>query len=197
VLKLVVLLLLPVLAAPAQVAVLQIQVIEGEGTVHTPGARNSRPLTVQITDETGKPVSGAAVTFHLPEDGPGGIFANALRTDVQTTDGRGRAAIRSFQANRISGPFQIRIVASKEQARAGTVSFQYIGESKGGAAAPASASAKASHQKRWLMLAAVAGGGAIGAAMAGRSGRSTTMTAPAPTVPAFGIGSPAISVGHP
>ena len=49
--------------ALAQVAILQIRVIEGEGAVHLPGSRSSRPITVEITEETGKPVAGAAVSF--------------------------------------------------------------------------------------------------------------------------------------
>ncbi len=73
-------------AAPGQVAILQIRVIEGEGAVHLPGARSSRPIAVEITDETGRPVAGAAVSFHLPEDGPGGAFVNGLRTEVVITD---------------------------------------------------------------------------------------------------------------
>jgi hypothetical protein len=57
-------------AAPAlaQVAILQIRVIEGEGAVHQPASRSARPITVEITEETGKPVAGAAVSFHLPEE---------------------------------------------------------------------------------------------------------------------------------
>src|SRR5262245_13641328 len=111
-----------------QVAILQITVVEGEGVVHVPGSRSSRPLTVEITEETGKPVADASVSFHIPEDGPGGTFPNGLRTAVATTDARGRATVRGLQTNRNPGRFQIRIFASKEQARAGTVSFQYIGE---------------------------------------------------------------------
>src|ERR1041384_1214450 len=120
--------------SPAQVAILHITVVEGDGAVHVPGSRSSRPLTVEITDEIGKPVADAAVTFHLPDDGPGGAFPSGLRTAVVTTDLRGRATLRGFQVNRNPGRFQIRIFASKEQARAGTVSFQYIAEAGSGAA---------------------------------------------------------------
>ena len=123
--------LLWVAPALAQVAILQIRVIEGEGAVHLPGSRSTRPITVEITEETGKPVAGAAVSFHLPEDGPGGAFVNGLRTEVVVTDAHGRASLHGLLANRIPGRFQIRILASKEQARAGTVSFQYVAEPTG------------------------------------------------------------------
>jgi hypothetical protein len=184
--------------ATAQVAILQIQVVEGEGAVHAPGSRSARPLTVQVTDETGKPVEGAAVSFHLPEDGPAGTFANGLRTDVVTTDSHGRASLHGLQLNRISGRFQIRIVASKEQARAGTVSFQYIAEAKSGAAAVK----PGGHGRgKWIALAALAGGGAVaGILVAGRSsGGAPAGPAAVPALPAplLTIGAPSITVGKP
>jgi hypothetical protein len=186
--------------ATAQVAILQIQVIEGEGAVHAPGARSLRPLTVEITDETGKPVEGAAVSFHLPEDGPGGVFANGLRTQVQTTDSRGRATVRGLELNRAPGRFEIRIVASKEQARAGTVSLQYIAEPKGAAPRPAArtASGAARGRGKWIAVAAAVSGGAVAGVLASRSGGGA---ASQPGTPAQGnppaIGTPVITVGKP
>ncbi len=115
----------------AQVAVLQIKVIDGEAAVHPPGVRVAHPITVEVTDETGRPVAGAAVSFQLPPDGPSGLFSNGLRTDLVLTDAAGRAAIHSVQLNRTGGPFRIRITAVKEQARAGLISMQYIAEGGG------------------------------------------------------------------
>src|SRR5262249_62320193 len=92
-------------AALAQTAILQVQVIEGEGTVHAPGARAARPLIVGVTDETGKPVAGAAVGFHVPDEGPGGVFTNGLHTEVVTSDEKGRASLRGLQMNRTPGRF--------------------------------------------------------------------------------------------
>src|SRR5436190_9360824 len=135
--------------AIAQVAILQIQVLEGDGAVHAPGSRSSRPLIVAITDETGRPVSGAAVSFHLPEEGPGGAFANGLHTDVAVTDAQGRVALHGLQVNRVPGRFQIRVIANKEQARAGVMSSQYVAELHSGAAA---AGAPRSHA-RWIAVA--------------------------------------------
>ena len=119
-------------AAMAQIAVLQIKVLEGEGAVHPAGARIVRPLTVEVTDENGHPVAGAAVSFQLPPEGPGGLFSNGLRTDLVLTDASGRASIHSVHLNRTSGQFRIRITAVKEQARAGVVSTQFIGENRDG-----------------------------------------------------------------
>jgi hypothetical protein len=189
--------------ASAQVAILQIQVVEGEGSVHVPGARTNRSITVEVTDETGKPVAGAAVSFHLPEDGPGGAFVNGLRTDIAMTDARGRASVRTFQANRLPGRFQLRIVASKEQARAGTVSFQYIGEVAGGstAVAPRTATATsggARSNRKWYAIAAVVAGGAVAGALASRGSSAPVVVTPVtPPPPTLTIGVPSISVGKP
>jgi hypothetical protein len=182
--------------APAQVAILQIRVIAGEGAVHLPGSRSTRPITVEITEETGKPVPGAAVSFHLPEDGPGGAFVNGLRTEVVITDGSGHASLHGLLANRIPGRFQIRILASKEQARAGTVSFQYVAEPKGGAAA---ASGAAAGRRKWVALAAVVAGGAVAsiAFTRGSAASPAAVVPSAPVPPALSIGTPSISVGKP
>ena len=191
------------LTATAQVAILHIRVMEGEGAVNAPGSRSTRPFSIEVTDETGKPVEGSAVSFHLPEDGPGGTFANGLRTDVILTDARGRATLHTLQLNRTPGRFEIRIVASKEQARAGTLSFQYIAGPKSGTA---TATKKAPWLSRgavkWVALAALAGGAAVaGAVLAGRSGSAVSSAAvPAGTGTTsigISIGAPSITVGKP
>jgi hypothetical protein len=182
--------------ATAQVAILQIQIIDGEGGVHPPGARGTRPLTVEITDETGRPVPRAAVSFHLPDEGPGGVFANGLRTDVATTDERGRASLRGWQLNRMPGRFQIRITASKEQATAGVVSFQYITEPPGGASAKTATASGESHSHvKWLALLALVAGGAAAGVVVARRGAPTP--ANAASTPSLSIGEPTITVGKP
>lgn len=151
---------------------------------------------MEVTDETGRPVARAAVSFHLPDDGPGGTFFNGLRTDVVITDERGRASLRGWQLNRTPGRFQIRITASKEQATAGLVSFQYIAEPAGGAAGQtAKAAPVGSHSHaKWLAIVALAGGGAAAGVVAGR--RSST-PANAASAPSVSIGAPTITVGKP
>lgn len=184
------------LTAHAQVAILQIQVTGGEGSVHAPGTRDARPIAVEVTDETGRPVEGAAVSFHLPDQGPSGSFVNGLRTEVAVTDERGRAVVRAIEFNRVPGRFEIRIVASKEQARAGTVSFQYIaGTAASGAVATARATSRWHPRKKWLVVAAAVGVGAAGGTLAlsrsSSSGQAVTST------PVLSIGTPSVTVGKP
>jgi hypothetical protein len=191
--------------ATAQVATLQIQIIEGEGGVHRPGSRSARLLTVEVSDETGRPVPNAVVSFHLPEEGPSGVFPNGLRTEVVTGDERGRASLRRLRWNRTAGRLQIRIIASKEQARAGIVSFQYITEGGGSAAEARSRSTAdkpapkiSRHRGRWITVIALVGGGAVAGALATRGGSApTAQTAAAISTPAVTIGNPTITVGKP
>lgn len=184
--------------ADCQTATLQIRVVEGEGAVHPAGTRNTLPLTIQVTDEAGKPVEHATVSFHLPEDGPSGTFPNGLRTDISTTDAAGRARIRAIQWNRIPGPFQVRIVASFEQVRAGLVSRQYIEGPPGASARTPGAPVTVTRgHSRWLAIVALAAGGATAGILLGRS-RDTASPAAAPlAAPIVSIGAPAISLGKP
>lgn len=208
------------IGAMAQIAVLQIKVVDGEAAVHPMGAHVLHPLTVEVTDDMGRPVSGAAVSFQLPPQGPSGLFANGLRTDLVLTDATGRAAIHSVQLNRTGGQFRIRITAVKEQARAGAVSLQYIAEGRAAGAAnpakmgPADAPRSApqptvrsgeitptttkmgsgSH-KKWLIVAAIVAAGAgaafVGVSRAAAASKSTVSSSVA------SIGTPTITIGHP
>jgi hypothetical protein len=190
--------------ATAQVAILQLQVVEGEGAVHAPGSRSARPLTVVVTDETGRPVAGAAVSFHLPEDGPSGAFANGLRTEVATTDVRGRASVHGLQVNRVGGRFAIRIVASKEQARAGVISFQYVAETAAAArpaapdpASPAKPVAAGGHGHGKLLIVAIAIAGGAAAPVLGAGRTTESKPAPAPPSQTLAIGAPTVVVVKP
>jgi hypothetical protein len=107
---------------------------------------------------------------------------------------------------RTAGRFAIRIVASKEQARAGIVSFQYVAEPKTGTAPATSSKSGPRHGPlKWVVIGALAAGaGTAGALLAGKSGNaappapapvSTTPTAPVTVT--ITIGSPSLSVGKP
>ena len=175
--------------------IVQLKVVEGEGAVYRTGSRATRGLTVLVTDEAGKPVDHAAVSFRLPEEGPGGSFSSGLRTEVVTTGPDGRATVWGMQWNKTAGPVRIRITAIKDQARAGIISTQYLSDApapqaggEGTFAAPHKSRAK------WILIAvAVAGGAVAGVAF----GSSHSAGASATTAPAVTIGNPSINVGHP
>lgn len=115
-------------ASTAQNGALHITIISGEDAAHPAGAHVVKPITIEVTDAAGQPVEGARTSFQLPEEGPGGVLASGLRTDLAVTDSHGRATLRAFQLNRTPGPFNVRVTVGKEQARAGIVVRQRIGE---------------------------------------------------------------------
>src|SRR5688500_1239305 len=78
-------------------ATLRIRVLDGEGAIHTAGTRSSQPIVVFLTDESGRPVEGASVSVRLPDEGPTGVFASGMRTEIAVTGPDGRIAIRSIQ----------------------------------------------------------------------------------------------------
>jgi hypothetical protein len=175
--------------------IVQLKVVEGDGTVYRTGGRATRGITVIVTDEAGKPVPGASVSFRLPDSGPSGVFSSGLRTEVVNTGVDGRASVWGMQWNKVAGPMEIRITAIKDQARAGIVSTQYLNDTAV-AQAGGEGTFKASHggKTKWLLIAAAVGGGAAAGMMFGRSHSSPTETTPAVTL---SVGSPSIIVGHP
>ena len=49
---------------------------------------------MEETDATGRPVAAAKVSFQVPEEGPGGLFVNRLRTNLATTDAKDMVEIQ-------------------------------------------------------------------------------------------------------
>jgi len=190
--------LLRPLAAQNDPAILLIRIVEGEGAAYPIGSRATRGVTVQVTDETGKPVEGTAVSFRLPDDGPSGTFSSGMRMEMVTTGPDGRANVWGMQWNRVTGPLEVRITAAKGGVRAGTVCDLYLSNalvtSEPRTTAPAgSLIHKLSHKKIWIGVgvAAVAFAG-----VAAVSSRGTPSTAAA-TVNAPQIGTPSIIIGRP
>lgn len=174
-------------------AILQIKVTEGEGSVYAVGGRATRGLTVQVTDQAGKPVEGASVSFRLPDSGPAGTFASGSRTEIVTTGGDGRAGVWGMQWNRTAGTLEVRITALKGQARAGTTCSVYLSDSPEARASTARAGPKG---HKWLWIALAAGGAAAaGVAVTALAGKPAAAISSTPA--GFAIGSPSIILGHP
>ncbi len=184
--------------AASDSAILQLQVLEGEGAIYTAGARAGRPIAVLVTDETGGPVVGAAVSFRLPDQEVTGMFATGMKHDVVVTGRDGRAWVRAIQWGRFPGPVVIRVTAAKEQARAGTVINCFIGESA--SRSSGEPVVRRSRGVPWKWIAVAGGGAAIGAvgfALGGGTGAAAPSAAAAATVARVQVGIPTFTVGPP
>jgi hypothetical protein len=185
-------------AVPSYASVIvQLKVVEGEGTVYRTGTRATRGLTVLVTDEAGKPVANAAVSFRLPDEGAGGVFSSGLRTEVITTGADGRATVWGMQWNKTAGPVEIRITAVKDQARAGLVSTQYLSDSvaqKAGGEGVFSTSHRS--RTKWILIAAGVAGGAVAGMLLLKS-HSASSTSSTTSSTGVMIGSPSINIGQP
>jgi len=181
-------------ADTASPVVIQLRVVEGEGTVYAVGSRATRGLMIKVSDENGKPVDSAAVSFQLPADGPSGVFGGGIKTAIVNTQPDGMATVWGMQWNKIPGPFQITVTASKGPARSSLVVPQFLSDAK---TAPGEGKFTASHHSRnkWLLIGAIGAGAAAGLAFRGSLSKTTVGAAPSPT--ALQIGNPSIIVGHP
>jgi len=191
-------LILPVLLW-AQGTLIEVRVVDGEGAAHTAGTRGPG-LVVEVTDETGKPVSGAVVNVRLPEDGPGGTFASGFTAEILTTGADGRATTSPVRWRDTTGKFQVRVTAVKDRMRAGGVVSQEVDEagaatSRGVVVTRRPEPEARGHRNRWLLIGLVA----VAAAGVGfASGRSAGAKAPGGQTPVktdpIVIGSPTITI---
>jgi hypothetical protein len=185
------LLLISILSAQDP-ALLQVRVIEGDRAVYAIGSRATRGITIQVTDELGKPAEAASVSFRLPDDGPSGTFSTGSKTEIVTTRADGRASVWGMQWNRTAGSFDIRITAVKGQIRAGTVCPQFLSDSP---AASARISGHGGHKWLWISLAVAgaAAGGVIASGLTSKKAGSGSTS----DIPGLTIGTPTIILGRP
>ncbi len=141
--------------APAK---LNLVVVEGEGAINNVKQRTVRPTIVEVQDENHKPIGGVAVTFLLPDSGPGGVFASGAKTATVVTDSAGRASMPGFQPN-MAGQFQIRVTTSYQGQQASAT----IGQSNALRGGPG---VGGSHAKLIAIIGGVAAAGGIAAAVA-------------------------------
>jgi hypothetical protein len=176
--------------------ILQLRVVQGDGTIYAPGSRATRGLTVQVSDESGSPVPGASVSFQLPESGPSGVFGSGLRSEVLITNAEGKATAWGMQWNHTPGPFEIRITAVKDQARAGIVSTQYLSETGAAKTGGGQGTFTASRHSRtkWLLITAVGAGALAGLAFSHSAAHPSSAAA---VSAGLQIGTPSVIIGHP
>ncbi|MEZ5403169.1 MAG: hypothetical protein R2729_26045 [Bryobacteraceae bacterium] len=90
---------------------LLIEIVEGGGAIHNVAAGKPVAPRVRVTDFAGRPVAFAAVTFTLPESGPGGTVAGGMRVSVATGD-NGEATVPALRLNGEVGAWTIHVEAS-------------------------------------------------------------------------------------
>jgi hypothetical protein len=179
----------PLRAAAGDPASLKIRIVEGDGAAYALGSRSTRGIAVEVTDDFSKPVEDATVTFRLPEDGPSGAFSNKSKTQIATTGRDGRASVWGMQWNRMPGPFEVRITATKGDARAGTVCSQSLTTTS----EPSARRVSGSHKWLWIAL-GIAGGAAAAVIVARRLESGSSSSSGTSSVVTY-IGTPTIALG--
>lgn len=183
-------LLISNLLAPSAVAQtaasIAIVVVAGEGAINNVNERVTRDVIVLVEDQSHKPVTGAAVSFFLPNEGPGGTFPNGTNSLTTTTNEQGRAAARGIQFNNQAGPMPIRVSASYAGRTASLIINQsnvLTGTSSVGRGIGGGAGGGMSKTTKILIIGAIAGAGAAaGLVLGGRGSSSTPAAAPLPTI---------------
>lgn len=124
-------------AAPTR---LQIQVLTPVPMLEPAGALSANRVMVQVLDGWGMPVPGAAVSFRLPEAGPGGAFLNGLSTEVAIADREGKAAVQGFDWRAEAGTSFLHVIAAYGDIRAGAMVEVQLGRKVTGSPPAVSAS---------------------------------------------------------
>lgn len=168
-------------ASPA----IKITVKEGESALNNIRTMRAKEPVVAVTDATDQPVSGAQVSFILPELGASGVFPEGSSLTV-TTGPDGVAVGRGLKPNNAVGEFQIRVVASHQGQTARAVITQTN-------AAPKASSAGFSGKKA-LIVALVGGAGAAVAVGVSRGGNKSSGQ---PTNPSTSISAGGSTFGPP
>ncbi|MGH9608866.1 MAG: hypothetical protein ACRD34_04240 [Bryobacteraceae bacterium] len=111
---------------PAQTAPLRIKVVDRDAATVPPGSRARKGYMVEVTDASGKPVSGAAVVCRLPDADPTGTFAKNSHSSVLFTGANGLAHFSGIQWGGEAGTVVLRVTANKGSSHAGMLIEQTL-----------------------------------------------------------------------
>ena len=160
---------------------LTIKVLEGENGINIIKKKTAVKPVVEVRDKNGLPVSGASVSFFLPEFSPTANFAPGNKILTLTTDAKGQAAVKSMSPLG-EGKFSIRVTANYQGQMASTTitqtNYLTVSAAAAGGAAGGGAAVGVGSGISGTMIGAILGGLAA-AAVAGvvisrRGGNETT-----------------------
>jgi hypothetical protein len=165
---------------------LRVVILEGSEAVNDIRAGTVVEPVVRIEDVNGQPLAGAMVVFTLPETGAGGVFADGSKSLIVHTDLKGLAAARGFQANKMEGPFEIRVDASFQGLTASAVISQT------NVVPIVVAATKPPSSKRGLLFAIIGGVAAAAGVLAASAGGGNGGGATPPPATTVSAGSPTV-----
>ena len=156
----------PQTPAPGKITLV---VVGGNDVINNIKQRTSQATIVEVQDENHRPVAGAAVSFLLPNSGPGGTFAGGARSISVVTGPNGQATMPRMTMNQLAGRYEIHVNASFQGQQANVVIPQ-----QSVAAPPAPGHAGVSAKVIGVIAGAAAAGAATGIYLAVRGGGTPT-----------------------
>jgi hypothetical protein len=176
--------------APAFAADLTVEIRRGGVLAARSGEIDKRKIEAVVTGASGEPVSGATVTFSLPPEGPGGRFPSGLLNERVVTGQDGTASVAGIAWNDQPGTLLLHVIARKGGDGGAAVMTIKLEPGRGKKTVE-----RKSGGKRWIFIAAAAGGAVAGLAFAGGGSSGNTVNPTVSNAPMLGM--PAISVGRP
>jgi hypothetical protein len=165
---------------------LRVIALAGDGENNDLERRTMAPLVVNVLDQNGRPVEGAAVVFRFPLNGPSASFSNGKKARTMRTNADGQAAAVDWMANNEVGRFQVHVTASRGnelgEATISMANVSRITEEK------SKSKRKSAWSSRWVKVAIVAGaaGAVAGIVLATRGGDSAATISASPGPPTIG-----------
>jgi hypothetical protein len=165
---------------------LKVMALAGNGEMNDLERKVMAPLVVDVLDQNGRPVEGAAVVFRFPLNGPSASFSNGEKAKTVRTNADGQAAALDWTANSQVGKFQVRVSASR-----GNELGEVVISMSNVARIADEKKSRDKHKSVWsspwvkIGIAAAAAGAVAGIVLATRGGSTPTVSA-SPGTPTIG-----------
>lgn len=165
---------------------LKVMALAGDGEMNDLERKVMAPLVVDVLDQNGRPVEGAAVVFRFPIKGPSASFSNGEKAKTVRTNADGQAAAVDWMANGEVGKFQIRVNASRGN-ELGEVVISMTNVNRITEESKKSKGKKSVWSSRWVKIGIVAGAaGAVAGIVLATRGGSTPSVSASPGTPTIG-----------